>query len=236
MKIADLSINKKNPRKITKERLEALKASIEKFGDLSGFVYNKRSETLIGGHQKGKIIPKSSKIVIEKTYDEPTKCFTIAEGYVDIGGEKFKYREVFASPEWEAEAVLAANGHGGEWDIPLLNIYLADHKISDLKITGLEIPTLESMGVNLDYLQSKKNKAVEPELTDEEYVAQTEQTTEQIPTESINNSVVSNIQEKAMDVIGRRYVIIIDCTSNDHKAALKEKISSLVIEAGGKFF
>lgn len=41
-----------NPRKITEDELAALKASIKKFGLVEPAVYNKRTSTLVGGHQR----------------------------------------------------------------------------------------------------------------------------------------------------------------------------------------
>ena len=55
MKLKDLKPNPGNPRKITDERLSMLKKSIETFGDLSGFVYNRTTQRLSGGHQRQKV-------------------------------------------------------------------------------------------------------------------------------------------------------------------------------------
>lgn len=55
MQIRELKANPKNPRKISDSKLAMLKASVEEFGDLSGFVYNRRSKRLVSGHQKQKI-------------------------------------------------------------------------------------------------------------------------------------------------------------------------------------
>jgi hypothetical protein len=52
MQVKDLKPAGYNPRKISKEKLAALKKSLEEFGDLSGIVYNSRTRTLIGGHQR----------------------------------------------------------------------------------------------------------------------------------------------------------------------------------------
>ena len=41
-----------NPRKITREALDALRASLGRFGDLSGLVWNKRTGHLVAGHQR----------------------------------------------------------------------------------------------------------------------------------------------------------------------------------------
>ncbi len=60
---------------------------------------------------------------------------------------------------------------------------------------------------------------------------------EQIPTSNFNENVkIDDIKEEKMDVVGRRYVIIIDCKDQDHKDSLKEKLQPLVEEAEAKFF
>lgn len=94
MNIKDLNPNPSNPRKISDATLEYLSKSILKHGDLSGFVYNTRSKQLVSGHQRSKVIPPDSKIKIEKKYDPPTPTGTVAEGYVQVGEERFQYREV----------------------------------------------------------------------------------------------------------------------------------------------
>jgi len=243
MQIKDLKPNVRNPRKISKERLDSLKASMLKFGDLSGFVYNRTTKRLFGGHQKQKVSAEDSQVKITQKYDVPTAAKTVAEGYVLIEGEKFKYREVEADETWEMEAMIAANAHGGEWDKDLLKLNFADFKGIDLGLTGLTPIDLKEMDIKIDVnpislkIDDKPKSRQEPqEESDEDYVKNTPQTSERIPTESPNMNVVAETKEKAMDVVGKRFVIIIDCNSAEHKSALKEKIATVVKDAGGKFF
>lgn len=49
---ADLAADAANPRTITDEAAEGLAQSIERFGDLSGIVFNKRTGELVTGHQR----------------------------------------------------------------------------------------------------------------------------------------------------------------------------------------
>ena len=88
MQIKDLKPNPKNPRKISAEKLDMLEYSMEMFGDISGIIFNRRSGQLEGGHQRGKIIPKDAEIVIEQSYEIPTKTGTVAEGYVLYKGDR----------------------------------------------------------------------------------------------------------------------------------------------------
>lgn len=227
MQMKDLKPNKRNPRKISPKRLEMLKASLIKFGDLSGIVFNRNTRNIVSGHQRQKTLPPDAKIVIEKKYDAPTGSFTVAEGYVEFGEERIKYREVDATPEWEMEALLAANNHGGEWDKDLLKIVIADFPALDLNIAGFDMPRLAALDITLPKFDNKP--IAEP--TDEEYVAATEQTTEQIPVENAFATV-----NETTEPAGRRIVLIIDCKSDEMKADLKERLRPIVDEAGAKFF
>lgn len=126
MKLGELAPNPRNPRKITDKELERLKRALMEFGDLSGIVFNRRSQQLVGGHQRSKVIPKTAKIVIKKRYPAPTRTGTVAQGHVLIKGERYAYREVDWDEAKEKAAVIAANKHGGSWDYPALAEWLTD--------------------------------------------------------------------------------------------------------------
>lgn len=147
MVIKDLKANPRNPRVISNEKLEMLKVSVLRYGDLSGFVENKHTGNMISGHQKQKVIPDNSEIVIEKKYDTPTACRTIAEGYVLIEGERWKYRQVDADETWETEAMLAANRHGGEWDQPMLSKILIETPKINIEFAGFTLPEVSAMNI-----------------------------------------------------------------------------------------
>ena len=236
MKLGDLKPNKRNPRKISRKQQEALKKSLDKFGDLSGFVYNRRTKQMISGHQKTKISPENSVVTIEKRYDTPTKALTVAEGYVDINGEKFKYREVDAPEDWEIEAMLAANKHGGEWDEDILRLVFADFNDLDLDSTGFTVDELDDLGIELDH-------EIEEEETDEEYIASHQGPEEEIRKENIDTinrepqeNPFDKVEDKKATVLQREYILIIKCKDDDHKSALKDLIKAQVEEAEGKFF
>lgn len=159
-RINDLRPNVKNPRKITDEKLKMMRESIIKFGDLSGFVFNVRTGNLVSGHQKQKITPEESEIFIEKKYEKPTMAGTIATGYVLINGERFSYRSVDWDEPTELAAMIAANKHGGEFDLGALEqiILDLDHANYDLDLTGFD-------SIELDNLFEWRDKA---ELDDKE--------------------------------------------------------------------
>lgn len=150
MKLSDLKPNPQNPRTISEDKLKMLQASLEEFGDLSGFVYNVKTKRLCGGHQRQKVLPKDSQIIIEKKYSKATKTGTVAEGFVDINGEHHKYRAVSWDDIKEKAANIAANQHGGDWDFKLLsewvleidqhNFPLANLGFDDVQLANLMAP------------------------------------------------------------------------------------------------
>ena len=56
MKVADIKLADWNPRKISDEERERLKRSLVELGNIRPIVWNSRSETLIGGHQRVEIL------------------------------------------------------------------------------------------------------------------------------------------------------------------------------------
>lgn len=149
MKVSDLKANTSNPRKMDAKSRGALQKSLEKFGDLNCIVFNRRTKSLIGGHQRTKSFPPETTVKIEKKYDSPNHCMTVAEGYIEVAGERFKYREVEASEKWETEAMLAANRHSGEWDNELLRLNFSNFPDLDLELTGFSLDEMDDLGVNI---------------------------------------------------------------------------------------
>lgn len=50
--LGELNGHERNPRSITEDALEGLKASVAEFGDISGIVYNIKLGCLVTGHQR----------------------------------------------------------------------------------------------------------------------------------------------------------------------------------------
>lgn len=147
MKVSDLTPHPGNPRKISDVQLGILKRTYDLYGDLSGIVFNINTKRLVGGHQRVKIIPPDAEITIEKRYDPPTKKGTVAEGFIEIDGERFRYREVAFSEETERAANIAANKAGGDWDNPKLAEWLLDldAKGWDTELTGWSEKEVEDL-------------------------------------------------------------------------------------------
>lgn len=136
-KVKDLKPNPKNPRRIEQKKLEMLAKSMIEFGSLDGFIFNRTTEQLVGGHQRNKVVPENSSVVIEKKYDKPTAQGTMAIGYVEYLGERWPYREVEWSEAKEKAANIAANKGVGSWDYGLLSDWILDleHLNFDLDLT-----------------------------------------------------------------------------------------------------
>jgi hypothetical protein len=145
-RISDFQPNPLNPRKITDEQLEALKAAMMEFGDLSGLVVNLTTGHMVGGHQRVKILGEAP-IEIQRRFAKPTPRGTVAEGVVVYNGERFVYREVRWTEAQEKAAMIAANKHGGDWDLPGLSELLMelDSGGYELMLTGFSAKELEQM-------------------------------------------------------------------------------------------
>lgn len=143
MQVKDLKPAGYNPRKITKAQLERLKKSLQEFGDLSGIVFNVRTQRLIGGHQRIKNFSPDWGIVKKPHTD---KTGTVATGYIETPSGRMSYREVDWPEDKEKKANIAANKHGGEFDDDLLKQLLDDMKIVetdlDIELIGFDDSTI----------------------------------------------------------------------------------------------
>jgi hypothetical protein len=126
MRLSDIKPHPGNPRKITDEQLTTLSKMLAAYGDLSGLVYNVQTRRLVGGHQRLKCLPLQSEITYEIRYPTPTKTGTVSEGYAEVNGERFKYREVMWDEDKERAANIAANKAGGDWETKVLADWLLD--------------------------------------------------------------------------------------------------------------
>jgi hypothetical protein len=146
-KIADLAPAPYNPRQISDEKLDLLRRAMQKYGDLSGIVFNRRNGHLVGGHQRVKHFDPDTPVHVERTYDEPTPQGTVAEGYVLMDDERWIYREVDWDDQDEAAANIAANMHGGEFVWPSLVEIVGELDAFgyDATLVGLTEDDLEKM-------------------------------------------------------------------------------------------
>lgn len=142
--VKDLKPAPYNPRKISDWKLEALGKAMREFGDLSGVVLNTTTGRLVGGHQRIKQFDPSWKIVKEPHQDG---VGTIAQGYIETPFGRWTYREVKWDEPKEIAANIAANEHGGEFDIPGLVDLLTqlDTGDFDMSLMGFSPEELENL-------------------------------------------------------------------------------------------
>lgn len=118
-----------NPRKITEHGAKGLKTSMEKFGDISGITWNKRTGNLISGHQRwNELTAKFNDLSLEHTHEDR---FSINSK--EIGHTGFDIRIVDWDEATERAANISANNHavGGEWETELLHTLMDEIKTSD---------------------------------------------------------------------------------------------------------
>ena len=120
IKVNDINPAKYNPRKMNDESRRGLKNSMEKFKDISGIVYNKRTKTLIGGHQRwGELREKyGTNLKINHVKDE----FFSIDDSVSNNFTGYLIRIVDWDKSEEKVANITANTHtiAGEWDLEVL--------------------------------------------------------------------------------------------------------------------
>lgn len=108
MALADLAPADYNPRRISPKAMQGLRASLTRFGELGGIVFNRRTGNLVGGHQRVKAL--------------------LALGETDA---EVRVVDLPVAEEKAANLALNHPGIGGEWDEALLRVVL-DETARDL--------------------------------------------------------------------------------------------------------
>lgn len=146
----------RNPRQITKKRLDELDDSLLRLGDLSGIVHNIRNDMLAGGHQRDRVFGKDVEIQIVEKYEEPDEQGTVAHGFVIWKGKKYAYRQVDWNDETMAEANLRANLSAGSWDWDVLSSWQPE----ELKDAGFDNDLLNNLKLDIaslgNFLESEE--------------------------------------------------------------------------------
>lgn len=139
MKLSDIKPNPDNPRSIEDDRDAALDESLEKYGDLSGVVYNSNPEcpALVSAHQRLRKFKKDKwKLIVTERFKEPQSKGTVAWGYVESpDGERYVYREVHWPKRKADEATIVANGQFGKWDADVLSSW--EFEMDELRDMGV---------------------------------------------------------------------------------------------------
>lgn len=171
--VKDLRPAAYNPRKISPKALESLGKAMREYGDLSGIVFNQKTGNVVGGHQRIKHLDPSWEIKKSPAKDSTG---TIAIGYIETPMGRWQYREVDWDESKEKAANVAANKHGGEWDLPLLKEILIglDDGNFDLTLTGFDEKELKNL---IDY--ENKNEGIDAGKTLFEIIISCENEVEQ---------------------------------------------------------
>ena len=134
-----------NPRKISKREFERLQDSLARLGDLSGIVHDLNSDQIVGGNQRVRALDLLGREpVITARFEKPTRTGTVAEGYYEIDGERYSYRQVYWDEARCKEANITANLAGGDWDWDELSSW----DVGDLSAWGFDPDTLHDWNDN----------------------------------------------------------------------------------------
>lgn len=161
--LKDLKAADYNPRYITEVRLKKLAKSIQSFGDLSGVVFNARTNRLISGHQRLKSVSHCKTKVVTQPHTDSHGTIETGhiEAYTKNGVIKIPFRVVdWSNSKVEKAANVAANSHGGEFDQEKLRKVLVDLDTNtfDIELLGLDPITIMSLSIpRVDKTTGKKS-------------------------------------------------------------------------------
>lgn len=134
-----------NPRTITEGAREALRASLAIFGDLSGFVVNRKTGHIVCGHQRKAVLPEidfagavweAKRRRVELGPEGGRFASSERQGFITgPGGARFHVREVAWPLAFEQAANLAANS-------PRLQGDFTDDALGLLEEISAELPEI----------------------------------------------------------------------------------------------
>ncbi len=91
MKVADLTPASYNPRKISDGAMKGLTASVERFGLVQPIVWNRRTERVVGGHQRLKVLVaegiEETDVIVVDLPESEEKALNLALNNPSIAGE-----------------------------------------------------------------------------------------------------------------------------------------------------
>jgi len=129
MKVSQLKLNKKNPRKISPDQMEKLKSSIEKFPkmmSLRPIVYDPDTMEVLGGNQR---------------------LLAIRDlGMKEIPNE-WAVAATDLTPEQKKEFVLRDNVQLGEWDFEILSAEFGEFDLGEM---GMNMPEIDVKNPSFD--------------------------------------------------------------------------------------
>lgn len=134
MNVSDLKPASYNPRNISDRKLKTLGTCMSEFGDLSGIVFNRRTQRLVSGHKRLETIPGDA-LVYKQSFTDDTG--TVAVGFIELGdGDRLLYREVDWPEDREKAANITANREFGEYDEQKLRSVLDSIQVKSIRDIG----------------------------------------------------------------------------------------------------
>jgi ParB-like chromosome segregation protein Spo0J len=129
MKVSQLKLNKKNPRKISPDQMEKLKYSIEKFPkmmSLRPIVYDPDTMEVLGGNQR---------------------LLAIRDlGMKEIPDDWVKSADELTEKE-KREFIIRDNIQAGDWDFEILEAEFSDF-LDSIEEMGLDLPEIMSQDID----------------------------------------------------------------------------------------
>ncbi len=160
--IKTLHADPDNPREISTRALEGLGAATAEFGDLSGIVFNKRSQCLVSGHQRLKALRRAG--ATEWVMESETPGY----GYIvhPANGERFPIRIV----DWEDTKERAANLTANN---PEISGRYTEEALGQLAQLEADYPSftelaLDELSVTLQKELAKTEKKVKDEMAEDQ--------------------------------------------------------------------
>jgi hypothetical protein len=142
----------RNPNRMSDADKARMKASLAEFGDLSGIVINRRTDQLVGGHQRADVLTDGELHV--EDLPEPEPDGTVARGYLEHDGKRYAARVVDWDDEKAKAAIIAANRFGrvGQDDPELLKSLLDEivaDGVIDTDLTGFDTDVLAELSADV---------------------------------------------------------------------------------------
>jgi len=137
----------KNPNRMNDDDKARMKKSLAEFGDLSGIVINRRTDMLVGGHQRADVLADG--VLKIKDLPTPEPDGTVARGYLEVDDKKYTVRVVDWDETKAHAALLAANrfgrvGHDDSESLISLIDELKDNGY-DFDLTGFDTDSLAKL-------------------------------------------------------------------------------------------
>lgn len=158
--IKTLHADPDNPREISTRGLDGLGASTAEFGDISGIVFNRRSQCLVGGHQRVKALRRAG--ATEWVQESDTVGYIVHPQT----GERFAVRIVDWDEAKERAANLTANN-------PEISGHYTDEALGQLAAlerdyAGFADLALDELSATLNKELAKTTKKVKDEMAGDE--------------------------------------------------------------------